>query len=72
MFTSSGRELVLEENVRVGLFFDQVSYFINVFFDNFGSGRDWKLGRRDVDGGHKSVDYSGEGVNCEEADVMRN
>ena len=26
-------------NGGVGVFFDQVSYYINVFFDNFGSGR---------------------------------
>ena len=46
----------------VGLFFAQVSYYINVFFDNFCSGRTWKIGRRDISGGHKSVDNFGEGV----------
>ena len=54
----------------VGFFFKQVSYFINVFFYNFGSGRTWKLGRRDLTGGHKSVDNSGEGVTLEEADAV--
>ena len=51
-----------EGNGRVELFLDQVSYRINVFFDNFGSEKTWKLGRRDVNGGHKSVDNIGEGV----------
>ena len=32
------------------------------FSDNFGSGRTWKLGRRDFTGGHISVDNSDEGV----------
>ena len=61
VFTSSGRELGVGDG-RVGLFFHQVSYCINVFFDYFGSGRSCKLGRRDVTGGYKSVDNSGECV----------
>ena len=36
--------------------------FSSTRFNNFGSGRTWKLGRRDVIGGHESVDNSGEGV----------
>ena len=54
VFTSSEREI--EE---VGLFFNQVSYSIKVFLDNSDMGRTWKLRRRDITGGHKSVDYSG-------------
>ena len=43
-------------------FFDQVSNCINVLLDNFGWGRTWKIVRRDVIGGHKSVDNSEEAV----------
>ena len=37
---------------------------INVFFDNFGSRRTWKLGRRDITEGHKSIDNSGVNLKC--------
>ena len=36
-----------------------VSMFSSIFFC---SGKTWKIGRRDVTGGHESVDNSGKGV----------
>ena len=64
VFTSFGRELKLEleEKWKSWAFFDRVSYCINVFFDNFGSRRTWKPGKRDVTGGYTFVDNSGESV----------
>ena len=56
-FTSSERELEVgvEREMEELAFFDKVSYCISVFIYNFGSGRIWKLGRRDVARGRKSV-----------------
>ena len=61
VFTSSGMELKGKWKswafIRPGFLLYQC-----FFLDNFGLERTWKLGRRDVSGGHKFVDNSGEGV----------
>ena len=56
MFTSSGKEFGRLEMEELVFSSTRFSYFINVFFDYFGSEKTWKLGKRDVTGGHKSID----------------
>ena len=62
MFTSSGREfggLEMDELGFTSTRFFTVSLFSSIILVRGGHG---SFGRRDVTEGHKSVDYSGEGV----------